>query len=97
MGIQEDLSIALKPGTGIPNLNIMAQVKAKFICLSVTEHHGGDKEAKLSAVYNDGTENADYAKYTPNAQLSITISKETKAVDYFKPGKQYYLTFDEAE
>lgn len=75
----------------------MAQVKGKFKCQSVTEFSFGDKEATLVAVYNDGTENADYAKATPSATLKIMISKETKAVDYFKPGKQYSLVFDETE
>ena len=72
-------------------------VKAKFICVSVTEFQSGDKEVKFGAVYKDGSENADYSKYTPNADLRMTISKETKAADYFKPGGQYYLTFESAE
>jgi hypothetical protein len=75
----------------------MSTVRAKFICHSVTEFTSGDKEVKFGAVYKDGTENADYAKYTPNAELRMTISKDTKAVDYFKPGAQYYLMFEAAE
>lgn len=72
-------------------------VKAKFVCLSVTEFTGGDKEVKLNAVYKDGTENADYSMYTPSADLRMTISNQTKAIEYFKPGGQYYLTFEAAE
>jgi len=79
------------------NGNVMATVKAKFMCQSVTEFQSGDKEVKFSAVYKDGTENGDYAKYTPSAELRMVINKETRAVDYFKPGGQYYLTFEAAE
>lgn len=72
-------------------------VKAKLICSSVTEFYNGDKEVKFTAVYKDGTENADYAKFTPSAELRMSIAKETKAAEYFNPGGQYYLTFEEAD
>lgn len=73
-------------------------MRAKFVCRSITEVEGGSKEAKLSAVYSEDTkENADFTKYTPQGELSIWISPETPAVNYFKPGKNYYLDFTEVE
>lgn len=71
-------------------------IKAKFRCNSITEHEGGNKEVKMVAVYSTTGENADFTKYTPSGQFSMNISPETAAVNYFKPGKEYYLTFEEA-
>lgn len=73
----------------------MATVKAKFRCNSVTDF-GGYKRAKLSAVYSQAGENADYAKATPNGDLEIGIDQSTPAINYFQPGKEYYLVFDDA-
>ena len=70
-------------------------VRAKFQCESVTAYQGG-KTAKLRAVYSDNGENANFTKYTPNGELSITITDEAPAASFFEPGKSYYLTFDEA-
>lgn len=74
----------------------MANVRAKLKCNSVTLFADGSKKASLSAVYGNDGENADFAKFTPSAQLEITISAETKAVDFFQPGKDCYLTFENA-
>ena len=71
-------------------------VKAKFKCTSVTEHEGGNKEAKFYPVHDAKGENADFAKYTPGGNLSLMISPETKASNYFKPGQEYYLTITAA-
>lgn len=72
-------------------------VKAKFKCDSVTTFAYGGKEATMSAVYgNSSEENADFTKATPSGQLRITISPDTKAAEYFEPGKEYFLTFEKA-
>lgn len=70
-------------------------VKAKFRCSSVTEFES-NKQATLSPVIGKKGENAEFSKYTPNGHLEITIDKETKAADFFAPGKEYYLTFEES-
>jgi len=70
-------------------------VKAKFRCNSVTDF-GGQKQAKLSAVYSQTGENADFAKATPYGELTINIDAELPASNLFKPRVDYYLTFEEA-
>jgi len=72
-------------------------VKAKFKCDSVTTFAYGGKEATMSAVVGNNTEdNADFAKATPSGQLRISISPDVKAAEYFEPGKEYFLTFEKA-
>ena len=70
----------------------METVRAKVRCNSVTDY-GGQKAVNLSAVYGKEGQNADYAKATPSLDLTMNIDAETKAADYFKPGKFYYLDF----
>ena len=72
------------------------KVKAKFHCNSVEDFEYG-KEAKLTAVHSPTGENADYAKATPSGDLKITIDSETPASDFFKPGKDYYLVFEQVD
>jgi len=67
-------------------------VKAKFKCLSITEFEN-QKEVALFAAYGPGNE--DYAKFTPSGSLKIMVNDETKASDYFKPGKHYILDIQE--
>ena len=71
-------------------------VRAKFICTVVSEFPSGDKKVEFSAVVSGSDENKEYAKYTPDAQMSMTISPETKAIDFFKSGKEYVLDIKEA-
>lgn len=70
-------------------------VKAKFKCNSVTDF-GGVKQAQMSAVYGKEGENADFAHATPYGELKINIDSGVPANSYFQPGKEYYLTFEEA-
>lgn len=70
-------------------------VRAKFRCNSITDY-GTRKEVKASAVYGNEGENADFTKYTPSGELSMHISEETKAAEFFKPGEEFYLTFEKA-
>lgn len=70
-------------------------VKAKFKCNSVTDF-GHQKKVDFTAVSGQKGDNADYAKYTPSGQLSITVDNGTNAADFFKPQEEYYLTFEAA-
>jgi hypothetical protein len=70
-------------------------IRAKFRCNSITDN-GMNKSANLTAVYGKEGENADYSRYTPSGTLNISIDNETKAVNFFAPQKEYYLTFEEA-
>jgi len=73
-------------------------MRAKFACISVTEMAGGYKTANLNAVYsNVEGENKDFCNSTPSGKLEISISPGTPAIDFLKPGKEYYIDFSVAE
>jgi len=72
-------------------------MRAKFKCNSVLNLEGGHKEANLNAVYGDNGENADFTQFTPNGDLKMQISPDTKANSFFTPGDSYYLDFSKAE
>ena len=75
----------------------MDQVKAKFICTQVEDQPAYEqKRVRFSAVINNCEENKSFAKYTPSGNVEMWISYETPAVDFFTPGKEYFLTFEEA-
>lgn len=57
--------------------------------------NGYNMSANLTAVYGTAGENADYSKATPSGSLTISIDKDTKASELFKPQKDYYLFFEE--
>jgi len=73
----------------------MNTVRAKFQC-QVVHDFGKSKQAELFAVHDNGGENASFAKHTPGGSLSINIDEGTEAIDFFQPGKFYYLDFTEA-
>lgn len=70
-------------------------MRAKFYCQSVTDF-GHQKQAHLTAVTGGSQENSDFNDYTPAGDLTMSIDKKG-AMDYFKPGKEYYLDFTEAK
>ena len=71
-------------------------MRAKFKCESVTDY-GGRKNATLNAVTTDYTsENQEFNEYTPAGKIDILIDK-SGAMNYFQPGKEYYLDFTEAD
>jgi hypothetical protein len=75
----------------------MSIVKAKLVCNSSTPAGEGQKLVTFSAVVSGSEENKSFSKYTPGANLEMYISDQTPASDYFTPGKEYYLNFEEAE
>jgi len=72
-------------------------VRAKFHCNQITILEYGGKQAVLNAIYSDKGENKDFAEATPNGELKIQINNNTPAVDFFVPGKNYYLEFTPVE
>ena len=70
-------------------------MRAKFRVESVTDF-GDQKEVKLQAVMCGSQENQDFHSYTPRGALQMVIDK-SGAMDYFTPGKEYYLDFTEAK
>ena len=75
-------------------------VVAKMQCQSVeTADHGYgtlQHKVKLGAVYGTEGENKDFADATPAGECWMQISPGRRALDFFKPGKKYYVTFTEA-
>lgn len=81
----------------------MKHIIAKFQCHQVipaTEDY--PSYARLHAVIanedgSDCEENKSFSKYTPSGNLEIAISPETKAHNYFKEGREYYLRFERVQ
>lgn len=71
-------------------------VKAKMQCVSVLPTSDNQKVVNLLAVVSDSEENKSFSRWTPSANLEMIISNETPAGEYFKTGKEYFLTFEEA-
>lgn len=78
----------------------LSAVVAKMQCNSVeSANYGGPKpqhKVTLGAIYGKEGENKDFADATPNGSCWMQISDGRPALDFFKPGKRYYVTFTEA-
>jgi len=72
------------------------KVRCKFVCESVTNYEG-QKTAALRAVYGTAEENKDFTQFTPSGQISVTVTNEAPAADFYQPGKNYYIDFIEVE
>lgn len=70
------------------------QVNAKFKCETVTVREGSE-EPELRAVYGESGPNAQWAKYTPSGSVKLFIDNPG-AHGFFRPGKEYIVTFREA-
>lgn len=71
------------------------KIRAKFKCQAVAHHEaptgGVNLIVSLGAVYGkDGSDNAQWSKWTPSGTLSMTITNP-EVGDFFKPGGEYYL------
>lgn len=83
-----------------------AAVRAKMSCNSIEtttnrygpheSHRSTYTKVKLGCIYGTEGENADYSKATPSGECWMQIDEGTKAAEFFKPGKRYYVTFTEA-
>ena len=71
-------------------------MRAKFICVSVTQFRGDRQKAKLNAVTDSTGEDSDFADASPYGELELTIDAE-ESQDWFEPGQKYYLDFTPAE
>ncbi|MFV5697751.1 hypothetical protein ACM55H_05225 [Flavobacterium sp. ZT3R17] len=75
----------------------MPQVRAKFVCNQITDSpEYKQKLVSLTPVVSGSEENKSFAKYTPAGSVSLNISDETEAANFFEQGKEYYLDFTEA-
>ena len=74
-------------------------VVAKMQCSSVetmTHAWGKQNKVNLGAIYGKEGENKDFADATPSGACWMQISDGRPALAFFKPGKNYYVTFTEA-
>jgi hypothetical protein len=70
-------------------------VRAKFMCSSVTKNHdGGEGVALYAANGKNGTANAQWSKWTPGGNLTLTISNP-EAQGRLVPGRYYFIDIDE--
>ena len=58
--------------------------------------NGTSHKVNLGAVYGKDGENKDFADATPSGACWMQISSGRPALDFFEPGKKYYVTFTEA-
>lgn len=58
----------------------------------------GNKEIQLGAVWSSDPnhENRKYWEATPSGAITLNIKSDKPAAHWFKPGKEYYVTFEEA-
>ena len=70
-------------------------IRAKFNCLVVAKSEQ-EEEITLRAVASDTEENKKWCKWTPNGELTMSISNPD-AMGKFTPGKEYYLDISKCE
>lgn len=79
---------------------MLEKVVAKMRChaTETTRHNETFQthKMKLGAVYGKGGENKDFNDATPSGECWMQISDGYPAAEFFKPGKNYYVTFTEA-
>lgn len=73
-------------------------IRAKFRGSSAVKDTGGNEMVVLNAVYSQDPNdpNHEWSKYTPWGELRMNISNPP-AQGQLVPGKEYYLTIEEAE
>jgi len=82
----------------------MKKIRAKFVCLSISESFSGEGDAKvkiyesvsLGAVTSGSEENKSFSEATPAASLSMSITNKD-AFGAFEKNKEYYIDFTPAE
>lgn len=77
-------------------------VVAKMYCSQIETNRWGEGESqvahkvRLGAVYGKEGENKDFSDATPSGECWMQINVDRPALAFFKPGKNYYVTFTEA-
>ncbi len=75
-------------------------VVAKMQCSGIETNRWGPNQAThkvcLGAIYGKEGENKDFADATPSGQCWMQISAGRPALEFFEPGKKYYVTFTPA-
>jgi hypothetical protein len=76
--------------------NVAARFKVAEIKHVDVGNGGSCAQFKFSAVYNDGKGNESWSKYTPQGEITMTITNPI-AIEYFKLGKTYQVEFNEID
>lgn len=74
-------------------------IVAKMNCNTIeTSNYGSGQyhKVRLGAIYGKEGENAAFTKATPSGECWMQIDANARALEFFKPGKRYYVTFTEA-
>lgn len=69
-------------------------IRAKFRCASILKDTDNETVTLHAANGKKDTANAQWAKWTPGGQLSLTINNP-EAQGKFTPGKYYFLDIEE--
>ena len=68
-------------------------VRTKFKVVSITEHEGAIRTAKLQAVSSGSEENKAFFKWTPSGSIQLGTLNPAAAAQ-FVPGKEFYVDFE---
>lgn len=73
-------------------------MRAKFVIGSIERSGTPDSESetlKMSAVTNGTAEDNTFARFTPSASLSLTLTNQD-LIGKFNPGEKFYVDFTPA-
>ncbi len=71
-------------------------ILAKFKVGSVTDFGNNNQNVNLSPVTSGSIENNSFSLYTPSGKIEMHITNPD-CIGFFKPSKEYYVEFKEAE
>lgn len=90
-------------GIGIQKSKMSLKLRTKWTCTEVVDYGiacgTSQKRAKLNTVYSNekNSEDNQFSNATPSGDCQQVITNQDEAVQsFFKPGKKYYATWEEA-
>ncbi len=73
------------------------KTRAKFKCIEkISSEFNDNIQVNLEAVTTGSKENEEFWKYTPGGLITLTLDN-SRAIDIFKIGQEYYVDFTLAE
>jgi hypothetical protein len=75
---------------------VVAKMRCNSVHTSKFSETYKQHKVELGAVCGNEGENESFTKATPAGALWMNIEEGRPALDFFKPGKSYYVTFTEA-
>jgi hypothetical protein len=83
-----------KKNNKIKKTNKMEKVRAKFTCNGINDNPLNEyKSVTFTPVISGSEENKSFSKYTPSGSITMNISYETLASDFFTEGEEFYIDF----